>query len=345
MSSPVTSTAHRASSACLHPADRQVTLFSARDYVTGDLFRIQRCHDCGLARTFPRPAVDELSRYYPAGYHGRGGRYPRPLQLVLDLIYARRARRLEQICGGRPGRVLDIGCGPGRLLSQLRQRGWQVMGTELSDESARFARETLGLNVLTAPGALDALPAGSFDLIVLWHVLEHVADPGAQIQEVERLLRPGGIALFAVPNLGSLEARWAGPRWFHLDVPRHLNHFDLPVLRRLLEANGLNVASVRYFTPEYDFFSAMQTGLNMFGIRQNLLYNLLRSAHSRMFSSAEPAGRAETLVSLALAPLLFALSLISAPAAAAFRRGATVTVYARKSAAGANSHGSEQQAG
>ena len=332
MSSPVPSTVRRASSTCIHPPNRRVLLFPAHDYVTGDSFEIRKCLDCGLSYTFPQPAVDDLSRYYPTGYHGRGERYPRILQTVLGTIYARRARRLEQICGGLPGTVLDIGCGPGWLLFELRRRGWQCTGTELNDESARFARDRLDMQVLTAPNALRTLPDGNFDLIILWHVLEHVADPAAQIREIDRLLRPGGIVLIAVPNFGSLEARWAGPHWFHLDVPRHVNHFDLPVVNRLLEASHLNVVSERYFTPEYDFFSMVQTGLNMFGVRQNLLYNYLRSASSRMLSSAEPGRRTGVLVTLAVAPLLFAISLICAPVAAGCRRGATLTVFARKSA-------------
>jgi SAM-dependent methyltransferase len=71
------------------------------------------------------------------------------------------------MCGGRPGRALDIGCGPGWLLARLRARGWQVVGTERDADSARFAREELGLDVLTAQDASDELPENSFDLIIL----------------------------------------------------------------------------------------------------------------------------------------------------------------------------------
>jgi SAM-dependent methyltransferase len=319
------------SSTCPHPADRQKILFPARDYITGDLFRIERCSCCGLVRTLPRPAPADSERYYPAGYYGEGKRYPALLQLFLDALYARRARRLQLATGGRPGHVLDIGCGPGWLLAQLRDRGWRTTGTELNDEGARFARGTLHLDVRSGERATATLPDGSVDLIILWHVLEHVERPADLLAEISRLLRPGGLLLVAVPNFGSPEARWARAAWFHLDVPRHLTHFDPPTLRRLLDAAHLRVVSASYYTPEYDFFSAVQTALNVLGIRQNLLYNMLRAGGSRLLAGGEfKRHRRGILATILLTPPLGALSLIWVPLAARRQQGATMTVYARK---------------
>lgn len=336
------------STSCPHPAEEQILLFPASDYITGDRFTIERCTRCGLARTMPIPS--DLERYYPAGYYGTGKRYPALLEALLDRLYAARVRHLERFvdlsgrpgppAGGGPARgpaptesmpmgfALDIGCGRGQILDQLRLRGWRVIGTEISEESARYAREVLDLDVRVGELRDLNLPAGSFDLITLWHVLEHMPEPASLLADVVRLLRPSGALLVAVPNFGSPEARWGRDRWFHLDVPRHLAHLDQPTLRRLLEGAGLQPIRTTYFAPEYDLFSAVQTALNRLGIRHNLLYNLLRTRGARPLGERfDLVGTAATLL---LLPALTVLSAFWIFFAALTRRGATVSILARK---------------
>src|SRR5487761_2016711 len=121
-------------------------LFLAADAATGDPFDVVRCSHCGLARTDPRPEAEELDRYYPSGYHSRVNRYLFGLDRSLSLIHRPRIRHIEQIAGA-PGRVLDIGCGPGWFLNSMRQRGWSARGTERSGSAAAQAREVLNLDV------------------------------------------------------------------------------------------------------------------------------------------------------------------------------------------------------
>src|SRR5216684_121736 len=102
-------------------------LFVARDSVSGDRFEIVTCVQCGLARTDPQPAPDELGRYYPSGYHGVTKRYRLRLDRSLSVLHRARIRRIERLAGG-PGRVVDIGCGPGWFLESMRRRGWQTRG-------------------------------------------------------------------------------------------------------------------------------------------------------------------------------------------------------------------------
>lgn len=317
--------------ACLHPSSAESVLFPAQDYITGARFAIVRCGLCGLARTHPQPSAGDLHKYYPSGYYGEAKRYPAPLQGALNWLYTQRATTLEAAAGRGAGKVLDIGCGQGYVLSALRARGWAVTGTELSEESARHAREALRLDVRVGDIQNLDLPGEAFDLIVMWHVLEHVPAPVAQLHIVSGLLKPGGLLLVAVPNFGSPEARWAKDRWFHLDVPRHLAHFDLPALRASLQSAGMTVERVSYFAPEYDFFSASQTALNMIGVRQNLLYNLIRSRGAKLLEDGgeRPSAR-DLLATLVLTPLFGGLSLTWAPAAAWLGLGATMSVYARK---------------
>jgi SAM-dependent methyltransferase len=227
--------------------------------------------------------------------------------------------------------VLDIGCGRGLLLNELRKLGWRVIGTELSDGAARFARESLGLDVRVGGAGRLGLEEGSFDAVVLWHVLELVEDPAHLLHEVARLVRPGGFVLVAVPNFGSIEARLWKAGWFHLDIPRHLSHFTPETLSRMLAAAGFTWERGSYFSPEYDYFSVIQSTLNGTGVQQNSLYELLRAGPAKVLQGRGAGSRKrDVIANLVLAPLLGLVALIWVPIVARLHRGATMAVYARK---------------
>ena len=313
---------------CPHPADRLETLFPARDYVTGDPFEIRRCTACGLALTWPAPAPSEMGRYYPDAYYGNAGekRFVGPVEGLQRTLYGSRASRVEKAIGGRPGRVLDVGCGRGFLLDAFRRRGWTVEGTEMSEASSAHAREVLGLPVHV--GSLESLglPAESFDAVTLWHVLEHVTDPGILLGEIHRLLRPGGVLLVSVPNFGSPEARASGAGWFHLDVPRHLVHFTPETLASCLRDAALEPLESSWFAPEFDAFSFVQSTLNGLGLRQNALYDVLRGRAAKLGRR----GGATATASVALAAPLGILSLPATLIASLAGAGSTLTVLARR---------------
>jgi SAM-dependent methyltransferase len=307
---------------CAHAGASPV--LEAADYVTGHRFEVRVCPDCGLAVTWPPLSDDGMAPYYPPGYYGSGQRYPWPLESLLSGVLARRARRLEQWLGRR-GRVLDVGCGPGHLLHSFQRRGWTTVGLERSDTAARTAREVYGLDVRVGTLRDAGFPPRSFDAVVLWHVLEHLADPEATIADAGGLLTPGGVLLVGVPDFGSIEARWAGSSWFHLDVPRHRTHMTAATLEAMLRRCGFAVLSAHRSAPEYDVFSALQSALNRLGLRPNALFTWLRRRDARAASSQT---RHEA-VSVALAALLAPLALLWTSLAAARDAGATITVYCR----------------
>jgi 2-polyprenyl-3-methyl-5-hydroxy-6-metoxy-1,4-benzoquinol methylase len=327
--------------ACPHPSDRLTPLFPARDYISNDLFEVARCGVCGLAVTVPQPLGAAMNAYYPPGYYGsqQGKRFPGMVERLQDALYVWRARRLEALNGGQPGRVLDVGCGRGLLLEQLRRRGWEVQGTELSAQSAAYPRDVLGIPVHIGDLADLHFPSDHFDAVVMWHVLEHVPDPAVVLAEVTRILRPGGVFLVAVPNFGSLEARLTRDKWFHLDVPRHLNHYTPAVLYRALAGVGLRVCQAAYFTPEYDFFSFVQSILNWIGLRPNLLYNLLRGRGAKVMQERGGVGPAQIVATLLLGLPLSLLSLPESLAAAALHQGGTLTLYTQKTDSRPTAHG------
>lgn len=293
-------------------------LFAARDYISGERFQIQQCGNCGLA--FTEPVPQDWARYYPALYYGdpRTNRFPAPVEWLQNRLYASRARKLEKLAGARPGRVLDIGCGRGHLLRAFQLRGWEVTGTEMSESAAAYARQHLKLPVRIGNIAEMDLAAGGFDVVIMWHVLEHFERVGDALREVHRLLRPGGVFFVAVPNFGSLEARAAQDKWFHLDVPRHLTHFTEPTLMRLLERSGFRIETVSNRSLEYDFFSAAQSFLNRSGLPMNWLYSVLRGSGVKSLT--------QVMAHLACLPAAGIFG-----SAALLAGGSTQVVYARRS--------------
>jgi len=272
-----------------------------------------------------------MGKYCPAVYYASTGgkRFPAAVELLQKFLYGRRVQRIERLVKrqSQKPRVLDVGCGPGFLLRRFQARGWEVQGTELSEQSAAHARETLGLPMHVGDLASARFPDAHFDAVVLWHVLEHVPCPQSTLVEVERILRPGGAVLVGVPNFGSLEARLARNKWFHLDVPRHLNHFTVPTLTWMLSSAGLQVKDRSFFAPEYDAFSFVQSALNRLGLRHNLLYMLLRQGRAKVLKE-------ESLFQI-LATLIIAapLGLASVPVTlltGLLRQGTAVSIFAQK---------------
>ncbi len=179
------------------------------DPQTRETFGIAECNECGLGETFPQPA--DLARYYGADYHG--GRHG----FTATYCVMRRMRFLRQVAGAADGRsLLDVGCGDGTFLSAARDRGWQVAGTEMNPAIARAQ----GIRVWEELSAAAA--EAPYDCVTLWHSLEHMRSPRDVIEQASALLKPGGTMLVAIPNADGLQASVFGPRWFHLDVPRHL---------------------------------------------------------------------------------------------------------------------------
>jgi SAM-dependent methyltransferase len=301
-----------------------IPLFRARDYISGEPFEIVRCSSCGLAFTHPVPADSEWPRYYPDSYYGAAdaNRFPALIERLQNALYASRARKIESLAGGKPGRVLDIGCGRGFLLRAFQQRRWEVTGTEMSPSATAYAREKLKLPVHVGKLQDLKLPESSFNAVVMWHVLEHMDRANDVLDEVCRLLRPGGVLLVAVPNFSSVEARLARDKWFHLDVPRHLTHFPRGALKRRLEQSGFRIERVSSRSPEYDFFSAMQSMLNRIGLQHNWLYNFVRRGGAKIRGDGGPMQAVVHLAALPIASVAGCLATIAG--------GSTLIVYARK---------------
>lgn len=235
-----------------------LTLYAAcpdRLHATPGRFDVVRCVRCGLAQTSPRPTRRAIAGYYPSSYTAyeahefRRGPLGRSLRLLVHLPYTLRYGP-ERVAGPapRPGmRAVDVGCGAGLLLEELARGGWEVWGVEPEEPVARAVAARLGLpegRLVAAAAEAAELPEGSFDLVTMSHVLEHLHDPRAVLAKVHRWLRPDGRLRIWVPNVASFEAKAFGRLWFGLDLPRHLYHFDPGSLWRLLAETGFRVERV-----------------------------------------------------------------------------------------------------
>ena len=315
---------------CSHISASMEEQFAASDYITGDKFTIARCGMCGLSLTQPIPLKDMLGKYYPDAYYGdpTERRFPGIVQLLQQGLYAYRVRRVSGFVRGPFRRVLDIGCGKGFLLKEFQRNGWDVQGVELSDHSARHAREVLGLNIHVGDQWAKAMNDECIDAAILWHVLEHSPDPSQQLMEIHRLLVPGGLLLVSVPNFGSLEARLSTSGWFHLDVPRHLAHFTMDTLSTTLQECGYEIVSGMRLAPEYDLFSFVQSTLNRAGLPPNHLYRMLRGRGAKL-PGLPPQWWYQPLT-LALAIPLTLIGLVWVPLLAIWGEGSTLSFFARK---------------
>lgn len=235
----------------------------ARDYVTGQFFSVWRYGVCDVAFTTPSPAA--LDQHYVPQYR----RYNAVTASVLHWLYERRADAWARVLG-KPGIVLEIGCGQGWMLAALRRKGWRVVGTERTLTAVRPARGERALPVFV--GTLDALRKGQrFDVIVLFQVLEHLAAPIPLLTTCASLLKPGDTIIVGVPNARSWQARLFGADWLHLDVPRHRFHYSPQALSWALKAVGLRPGSPTFASFEHDPYGWAQSLLNRLGFAQNSL--------------------------------------------------------------------------
>jgi SAM-dependent methyltransferase len=161
----------------------------------------------------------------------------------------------------------------------------------------------------------------------MWHVIEHLPDPARALAEARRLLRSGGVLLVGAPNFGSPEARLAREGWFHLDVPRHLTHPTAAWLRGALEDAGFSFREASYFAPEYDTFSFVQSAENRMGLRQNVLYDVLRGRSAKVLAGGG-AGAAQSVAAVVLAAPLGIAALAATTVLGASGRGSSMTMLA-----------------
>ncbi len=218
--------------------------------VSALVFAVVRCAHCNLTYTNPRPNAAGISRFYPTDYRP----HRRPAKMRQSRApRAFWARVLGRPCPERrgvlpwpgPGRLLDFGCGGGSFLSTMADQGWEVTGLDAAVGAVQHIRDEHGLTALAGTLPHPDLRPGSFDVVTMWHSLEHVHRPLTILRAAYELLVPGGKLVVATPNIASLPYRLFGRSWFGLDLPRHLLHFTPATLTEVLQTAGFRTDPVR----------------------------------------------------------------------------------------------------
>lgn len=220
-----------------------------------DIVRCGRCGHMQVAAFPPEPQLDQAyAEVAEAAYVGE--------EAGQRATAGRTLGRIERHV--RRGALCDLGCWVGFLVAEAERRGWEAWGVEPSRFASSYARETLGLNVIT--GTLDGaeLPEGHFDAVVLGDVIEHLPEPGEALERIRRLLAPGGVLYLALPDAGSAVAGALGARWWSV-LPTHVQYFTRRSLAELLTRHRYAVEwigtapkgfSVRYYLERLEGYSA-----------------------------------------------------------------------------------------
>lgn len=196
-------------------------------FLTNEAFEIHECLRCGLLFTEPRPKPEEIGKYYQSEEYyshqeNKKGLVPRIYEAVKSVNLKKKYKMATK--GLEPGRMLEIGCGAGDFLHTMEKHGWTCTGIEPSESAKEIATKKVKAKLLN-PQEIDKLEDESFDLITMWHVLEHVDNLKEEIKQLQRLLKKGGRLVLALPNFKSADAQYYKEYWAAYDVPRHLNHF------------------------------------------------------------------------------------------------------------------------
>ena len=194
--------------------------------------------------------VRELVRIYYYNYPCNTGEDRKSLssykKILLWFFYLTYRSRLDIIPFTGEGKLLDIGCGNGRYLSALRKLGWQTYGIEQNPNSSEYARTELHLNVETEDLLNYKYKDKFFDVITMWHSLEHLYEPIPTLKEVKRILKDDGLLVIAVPNVDSFAAKVFKENWYQLEIPIHLIAFSPDSITRMLDSAGFKVKKIYY---------------------------------------------------------------------------------------------------
>lgn len=247
-------------------------------------FRLVQCKTCKLTRTFPFPGDEVLRAHDIHFYYGRNvNKFNPRIQKLRNFIMRKRAKQYLSLIPDsiQSPKILDVGCAEGRLLQSFREYGCQCWGIEhRSYPTQRFLNSE---SIVYLQGDLQAmnLPEGAFDLIFLWHALEHMDNPQLIMSRLHTLLAPRGAIIVAVPNFSSMEARRFKQFWFHLDIPWHKYHFNEKSIRYLITKTHLKIIKMSTFCFEQGPYGLLQSTLNAVGWPKNEFYEAFKGNLTR----------------------------------------------------------------
>jgi 2-polyprenyl-3-methyl-5-hydroxy-6-metoxy-1,4-benzoquinol methylase len=244
--------------------------------VSGESFELLLDEELQLLKTHPQPSAENLGKYYESDDYishtdGKRSFFEKLYHTVKQKALSNKLKFIQDL-QPKKGTLLDIGSGTGDFLVVAKKRGWNITGIEPSEKAKAIAVS----KGVTFVDSLNAIADASYDVVTMWHVLEHVPDVEKQISELKRILKPDGVIVIAVPNFKSYDAKHYGEFWAAYDVPRHLWHFSKTAIEKLFSHRGMSLIKVlpmkfdsfyvsllseKYKTGKMNFVSGFMTGL------------------------------------------------------------------------------------
>jgi 2-polyprenyl-3-methyl-5-hydroxy-6-metoxy-1,4-benzoquinol methylase len=222
------------------------SFITVKDFsVSGESFSLLLNEEYQILKTHPQPTIDKLGSYYEfEDYISHTDGKRTLFEKMYHFIKGKAIRdKVKLINSYQPvkGRILDIGAGTGDFLLECKNQNWEILGIEPNDKAKGIA---LGKGIKFGD-TIEKLESNSFDVITMWHVLEHVPDVEHQVAELKRLLKPSGTIVIAVPNFKSYDANHYKEFWAAYDVPRHLWHFSKTAIKKLFDKQNMNLEDVK----------------------------------------------------------------------------------------------------
>lgn len=254
-----------------------------KDYTSsGEIFKIVECTNCSFTFTNPIPEENEIGKYYESYEYishsnTSKGIVNKLYQIVRKITLSKKVNLLKSLTKGK--NLLDIGSGTGEFLNHAKNNGYNVMGIEPSEIGRKKSIENYHLTVFPEEEFKNISP-DSYDLVTMWHVLEHVYHLNERIETINRILSANGFLIVAVPNRLSYDAEFYKEHWAAYDVPRHLYHFRPEDIKTLFEKHQFELKKI--LPMKFDSFYVSMLSEKYKNKKQNLLKALFIGLKSNM---------------------------------------------------------------
>ena len=279
----------------------------------GKTFTVEKCRQCSHYHTRFAFAVDSEKLYNDEVYQivdNRESLYSQIMDHEYSMVLKYIGRSFP-----KGSRLLDFGSGKGVFLNLARKAGYESLGVETAGARADFAEQKYGLQIIRDMYESGPVSNQPFDVITLFHVLEHLPQPKQLIRNLIRdNLKAGGMLIMEVPNLSSVQSRIAGNKWMHLDIPRHLSHFSKVRMEEFCAELGLQIVRTEYFSWHLGVLGMCHSILSDFGYKGNIIRDLKHYNKKLLFG---------------LLPVL-PLAIVAEAVASFFKRGGVIRVYCRR---------------
>lgn len=238
-------------------------------------FLVVSCSNCSHIYTFFTKDINVESLYHDEVYEvvdNRGSIFDKIIGMEYLHVISKIKNKYK-----KSKNILDFGCGKGKFLSVAKKEGFNIMGIETEINRSNFARGIYNINVDSNYYSSGKINTSPFQVITLFHVLEHLPNPKEIISNlVKDNLDNDGLFIIEVPNFLSFQSKLAKEKWMHIDVPRHLSHFTIKNLENFMEDISLKITETEYFSRHLGIIGMLHAIMVRFGYKKNIIIELKR---------------------------------------------------------------------